>query len=398
MEIQKTARRYDLDWLRVLAFALLILFHTAMMFNTWGWHIKNNETSVLFEYMMIFIHQWRMPLLFFISGAAIWFALDKYKGRKFLAERHKRLLIPLLFGMLFIIPPQVYHERLFQGQSYASFFDFYQTVFDFQPYPEGNFSWHHLWYLPYIFVYSLMTFPLFRYLKSEAGKAKLDKFVGYFVHKNRIFLWFIPLAISEITLRPFWPHDTMNLVADWAQFTTTLLIFCFGFLLASNQSIWATIEKNRFKALGFGAMAAFCLYSIWYSDYEATTAFEYAFYRGLRSFHLWCWILVFLGFGKRHLGWNSPYLKYANEAVYPFYILHQTITVMIGFYLIDWQVGIAPKFFVVASGTFLGCWILYEGLIKRNNITRVVFGLKRRKRVPATNPLNTPQTAVSFEA
>ncbi|MFQ5627349.1 MAG: acyltransferase [bacterium] len=398
MEMQKTSRRYDLDWLRILAFALLILFHTGMMFNTWGWHVKNNETSVLFEYVMIFTHQWRMPLLFFISGAAIWFALNKYTGRKFLAERHKRLLLPLLFGMFFIIPPQVYYERLFQGQVFASFFDFYQTVFDLKTYPEGNFSWHHLWYIPYIFVYSLISFPLFRYFKSEAGKIKLSKIVRFFERKNRIFLWFLPLAMSEIMLRPFWPHDTMNLVADWAQFTTTFLIFCFGFFLASQQSIWQTIEKNRFKALGFGLGATIFLYTIWYSNNESATALGYTLYRALRSFNVWCWILAMLGFAKKHLSWNSQYLKYANEAVYPFYILHQTITVAIGFYMANWQAGIAVKFVILAIGTFGGCWLIYEGLIKRNNFMRVLFGLKPRKMVPVTSALNQQHAVVSFGA
>ena len=389
-------RRYDLDWLRVLAFALLILFHTGMMFNTWGWHVKNNQTSVLFEYIMRFTHEWRMPLLFLISGAAIWFAMDKYAGRKFIAERHKRLLIPLLFGMLFIIPPQVYHERLFQGQIFENFWQFYKTIFELTPYPEGNFSWHHLWYLPYIFTFSLIMFPVFRYLKSESGRAKLTACVDFFEKGQRILGWFVPIAISEIVLRPFWPDNANNLLADWAQFSTTLLIFCFGFMLASHIGIWQAIERNRFKALAGASIATFCLYSIWYSDLQVASVAELVFYRSLRMFHLWCWLLVFLGFAKRHLNRNHRHLKYANEAVYPFYILHQTITVVFGYYIVNWQASIAVKFLLVAAVTFFGCWLLLEGVIKHNNLLRLVFGMRPKRAAQSTNALKTEPVRVSL--
>ena len=139
-------RRYDLDWLRVMAFALLMLFHTGMMFSSWDWHIKNLETSESFDLVMQFVHQWRMPLLFFISGSAIWFAMDRYSTWRYLLERQKRLLLPLFFGIVVVIPPQIYFERLYHHQQYDSFWDFYRTVFTTGSYPQGNLSWHHLWY------------------------------------------------------------------------------------------------------------------------------------------------------------------------------------------------------------------------------------------------------------
>ncbi len=377
MESLRLERRFDLDWLRVIAFSILILYHTGMMFNNWSWHIKNNETSSALEYVMVFFNQWRMPLLFFISGAAVWFASERYSVRQFIAERNKRLLLPLVFGMLVIIPPQVYYERIFQGQTY-SFGEFYKTVLQFQSYPQGNFSWHHLWYIPYIFVFSLITIPLFRYLKSEKGKIKLGRLIGRFDGNSLIFLWFIPIAISEIALRPFWPNNANNLLGDWAQFTSTLIIFCYGYFLASHHAIWAKIEKNRFRALAFGNVSISLLTVIWLSDHEPTKL-DHVIYWLLHSFNMWCWILTMLGLGKRHLSRNSALLKYANEAVYPFYILHQTITVVFGYYLINWQAGIPLKFLVVASGTFLGCWIIYEILIKRNNLMRLFFGMKVRR-------------------
>ena len=133
-----TQRRYDLDWLRVIAFALLMLFHTGMLFSTWDWSVKNLETSDTFDEVMGFLHNWRMPLLFFISGSAVWFALERYSGWRFLQERQTRLALPLLFGMLAIVPLETYAARLYCHQQFDSFLDFYRTIFTSGVAPSGN--------------------------------------------------------------------------------------------------------------------------------------------------------------------------------------------------------------------------------------------------------------------
>ena len=151
-----TKRLHYIDWLRVIAFSLLILYHTGMFFVPWSFHFKNNETSEMFELWMVGLHQFRLPLLFMISGMGAYFALSHRKVSGFVKERSTRLMLPLIFGMLVVIPPQIYFEHLTKGVHYDSYFDFWKTVFNFVPYPEGgSFSWHHLWYLVYIFFYSL---------------------------------------------------------------------------------------------------------------------------------------------------------------------------------------------------------------------------------------------------
>lgn len=388
-------RRYDLDWLRVLAFALLILFHTGMMFNGWDWHVKNSETSILFEYVMRFLHQWRMSLLFFISGAAIWFAMEKYSTARFTTERIKRLLIPLVFGMLVIIPPQVYHERLFQGQEFSSFFQFYQTVLDLHPYPGGNFSWHHLWYIPYILAFSFLMLPLFHYLKSDHGRKMLEDFTNEFSSRRLYFLGFIPIALSQLCLRPFWPDDYNNLVNDWANFAATLIIFCFGFALASSKSIWKWMEWDRYRLLVSGIATTGLLHFFWYSDLELPVA-HVPVYWVLRSANAWFWVLAILAFASKYLRRDSKFLRYSNQAVYPFYILHQTITVVVGYYLVDWSAGIPLKFLVLAAATFFGSWVLYEFPIRRLNLLRPLFGLKMFTKDPCyRRSTNLPRVAFS---
>ncbi|MCP5061069.1 MAG: acyltransferase family protein, partial [Ignavibacteriae bacterium] len=152
----KNERRYDLDWLRVIAFYLLIIYHTALIFVSWEFHIKNKQISEIAEPFLIFLNQWRLPLLFLISGIGVRFALKHRVPKVFIKERSTRLMIPLLFGMFVIVPPQIYFEHLQNSVDYSSYFDFYKTVFNFVAYPEGSFSWHHLWFLPYLFSYSVI--------------------------------------------------------------------------------------------------------------------------------------------------------------------------------------------------------------------------------------------------
>jgi glucan biosynthesis protein C len=372
MERTRYQRRYDLDWLRVGAFTLLILFHTGMFFSTWSWHVKNPQTSPYFDYVMIFLHQWRMPLLFLISGAAAWFAMEKYGSRRFAWERIKRLLVPLAFGMAVIIPPQVYFERLTQGIEFHSYLDFYRTVAKFQPYPQGNLSWHHLWYLPYVLTYSLLLLPLLAFLKSARGRHLLDGLDAGFRRPVALLILLVPNLISDWLLRPFWPGNYNNLLGDWAQFSGMLLVFLWGFLLASSTTVWGTLEGARFHLLGIAAVTTVARYFLWYGDFSAPAALELL----VSSLHGWSCILTILAFGSRHLRINCGFLRYANQAVYPFYVLHQTITVTAGYFMMSWDLSIPFKFTILAGITFFGCWLLYEFPIRRLTLLRPLFGLK----------------------
>ncbi len=162
-------RRYDIDWIRVIVFDILIVYHVGMFFVPWDFHLKNNVIIPWFIKPMIFINLWRLPVLFVISGMGTRFAFSKRTGKQYIIERLKRLLIPLIFGILIIVPPQVYLERLSKGENFSSYFNFYPHFFE-GLYPTGNFSWHHLWFLPYLLFMSLVATPLFIYLKKENNR------------------------------------------------------------------------------------------------------------------------------------------------------------------------------------------------------------------------------------
>ena len=208
MEPKPTQRRYDLDWLRVLAFGGVFFYHCSRFFNSGDWEMKNAATSPLVDIFTGVFELWGMPLLFAISGASIFFALRPGGAVRFLAERGLRLLVPLALGMLVLGPPQVYLQRLTHGDFQGSFFGFLPLYFDGSPF-NGNFAWTgvHLWYLEYLFLFTLVLTPLFVWLKRPSGQAALVSFSRFSVRPGAIFLWVLPfvaLMIVADPLRPAW--------------------------------------------------------------------------------------------------------------------------------------------------------------------------------------------------
>src|SRR5688572_2655594 len=164
MQTTDTTRYEFLDWLRVIAIFVLLFFHTGMLFVGWGWHITNAEVIPWLERPMDLAHRLRMPLLFVIAGAGMWFALQRRGIAEFARERTLRLLVPLVAGMFLVVPAQVYIERISTGAWQGGYWQFFlERVLQFEPYPQGNFSWHHLWFIAYLFVYVLLLLPLLAY-------------------------------------------------------------------------------------------------------------------------------------------------------------------------------------------------------------------------------------------
>ena len=380
-----TTRRYDLDWLRVLAFALLILYHTGLVFVGWKFHITSHVSSPALELPMEFLNQWRMPLLFVISGVGVTYALGRRTAGQFAAERLQRLLIPLLFGMVVVVVPQVYYQRLSEGAHYTSLLDFYPHYFNGAA-PKGNFTWNHLWFIAYLLVFSLLSLPVFLQLRRPAAQAALAKLSGWLSRPGTVLLFALPLILIQLTLRPYWP-DTRNLVHDWFNFAFYLTLFIYGYLLGPLAGFWQAAERQRYLFLALG-LAAFCFY-YWGDDYYYSLIGG-AIKRGVQAFNCWCWILVCIGFGRRYLNRNSPLLQRANEAVFPFYILHQTVLIVVGYYVLQWHATNAAKFLLIALGTFGGSLLLYL-VIQRFTVLRVLFGLKPKaqsKAAPAPVPVH----------
>ncbi|MCC5937592.1 MAG: acyltransferase family protein [Lunatimonas sp.] len=367
-------RRHDLDWLRVLVFALLIFYHVGMFFVPWGWHIKNNVIYPDARWPMLFVNQWRLPILFVISGMGTYIALGKRSGGQFAWERIKRLLIPLAIGMALIIPPQVYFERLARGQFSGSYLDFWPSYAFLGVYPEGNLSWHHLWFLPYLLLFSLISIPLLLFVRSHPQSIIVRAMRRLASTPYGLFGLVIPLYLWESFLEPFFP-STHALIGDWFNLVNYLTFFLYGFLLISvKEAFWKTTIQHRRNLLYVGVIMFGMMVALrqLFADSTLVHFIEAAF----KVINLWAWILVLFGYAATYLNRKSESLSYANEAVYPFYILHQTITIAIGYYLMDSPAGFWSKFAMMSIGTFGMAWLIYEFGIRRWSPIRPLFGLK----------------------
>lgn len=371
-----SARRYDLDWLRVLVFGLLIFYHVGMFFVPWGFHIKNNVTYRDLIWPMLLLNQWRLPILFVISGMGTYYALSKRNTQQFMGERLKRLLIPLVFGMLVVVPPQVYFERLANGEFAGGYFDFWPLQAFKGIYPEGNLSWNHLWFLPYLLLYSFLLMPLFLYLRKHASGAFMQWARARAGHALGLYLFIVPLYFIEAFVEPFFPV-THALVDDWFTFVNFIVLFFYGFvLMMTKERFWQTVEENRKLFLFNGLIGFALLLGIWLGFEDSTPIhFTEALFK---VFNFWSWILAIFGYGVRYLNHDSRFLRYSNEAVYPLYILHQTVTIAIGYYLIDLDWSFWTEASIMVVGTFGISVLLYELIIRRVRWLRPFFGLKQK--------------------
>lgn len=362
-------RRYDIDWIRVIVFDILIIYHVGMFFVPWGWHIKNNEIIDWFRWPMLLVSQWRIPILFVVSGMGTRFALSHRSTREFAFERVKRLFFPFLVGTLLIVPPQVYLERISEGANYSSYLAFYPHFFE-GIYPEGNFSWHHLWFLPYLFIFSIVSIPLFKRLRDPSSEIMTRLIKRVEQRPYFLFVFIVPLFLIDLILEGSFPI-THALWGDWYALVYYLFLFIFGFVLVRMGDVfWDAALRIKSLALLVGCIAFPILLWLWYNLDPSI------FIPIVRQINTWAWIIAIFGFAAKYLKKESTTLAYRNRAVYPFYILHQTITVILGYYLMEIEMHYGLKFIIMVTGTFGISWIIYEFVIRRNRFLHPLFGLK----------------------
>jgi glucans biosynthesis protein C len=357
-------------------------FHTAMIFVLWEFHLKNNVLSPGLTRFNSFLNYWHMPLLFLLSGAGTWFALEFRSGREYAKERFLRLFVPLVFGMLAIVPPQMYVERLWRHQFSGSFFRFWPSVLTTGPYPQGNLSWHHLWFMLYLFLFSMIALPLFLSLKSERGRPGLAKLEAWFGKGRRILLPFVIFSGGQIAFGSTWPNGDQNLIHDLDNFSLHFLMFVVGFILFSGDGYRRAFERNRAAGLAIGAVISGGLITteIIGVDPSKLNIVLIIGMLGLRGLCTWCWLVAFLGYGSLRLNFTNSVRVYAAEAALPFYIMHQTVILILGYRVIQLDASIPVKYTTIVVLTYIITLLLYDLLVKRIRILRFLFGMRINKK------------------
>jgi glucan biosynthesis protein C len=380
MNSDTSNRRYDLDWLRVLAILIVFLYHSTRFFNLGDWHVKNINTFVWVEIWNVFATSWMMPLFFIISGASLFHAIGKSSGwSRFYVDKFLRLMIPVLVASVTHSVLQVYLERLTHGQFSGSFFSFLPEYFNgvyLGIGMSGNFAFHgmHLWYLLFLFVYSLICYRLFIWLKGS-GREILNRITSLFTMPGLIYLGFsLPLLLMKVLI----PQAVMNVGNGGWGFLYYIWFLISGFIIVSSKRLQQLIMNQRWISLLLGVgVSAVYLYLLFGLSRVVFPAWISAWIVALLSFFsAWCWLFAILGFGMRFLAFDRPWLRSVNEGVLPFFILHQTVLLCIGYFVMTWQVHDALKWFIVFISSFIVIITLYILFVRKLELFRFLFGMK----------------------
>jgi peptidoglycan/LPS O-acetylase OafA/YrhL len=369
----RIGRRYDIDWLRIMLIFSVFLFHIGMYFNSFGWHIKNPERLTFLDPFMGYLHTWRMSLLFFVSGVGTYFALGKRTIGQFFGERSRKLLIPLVFGMFVIVPPQIFVEK--QAQ-YGTFLNFIPHIAE-GSYPQGNFSWHHLWFILYLFICASAAIPVILLLRSSAGKRFYRMLEKYANVKGFLLLLAIPLFLGKMLLLPYFPHETHALVDDWEYILSSFLFFLYGYILLSNAKLTASIIQQRRIFAVIALLLSLLYFYDWFHSIDPYVSDNL-------QLLLYCMLqlsiaLALIGYFGRYLNSDHPWRKKLNEAIYPFYILHQTVILVLAFSLREYEMQVGWRVLILTVLSFATITAIYIFLVRPFKITRFLFGMARNE-------------------
>ena len=369
-------RRHDIDWLRAIAMLAVFLYHCARFFDTEGWVLKNPEQSAAVDGIRgVLIWPWVMELFFVLSGIGSWYALKMRSAGEYLWERVKRLLIPLfVLGLLLLNPPQFYFSIAsnygFRGsfwESLVRYFSQWRFHLDsaegLLPVPPAM----HLWFLQYLFLISLASLPLLLFIHSEAGQRGIEKLARWCHNPGGILVLFIPVGLILI----FLPHVGEG-KHTWADFLWYATFFVTGALLAADRRFTDGIIRYEMLT-GWICLGLFTLFLIFGGIFPDILVNQ------TERWTSWFAVIFMMSLGGKYLRFSNKVLVYTTEAILPFYLLHHTIIVCVGWFVIRLNMGILPKFLIIATVSFPLMFLLYEYLIRRSNVVRFFFGMRPRK-------------------
>jgi len=329
-----------------------------------------------------------MPFIFAISGASVYFAMDKGGTGKFFKDKVLRLGVPLVVGVFTHASLQVYLERITHHQFSGSYFAFLPHYFDgfyIDAGVGGNFAWAgmHLWYLLILFLFCILCYPLFRWLKGTGGKV-LSKTGNFLALPVAIYMLAIPLDLVEM-LTSDTPLQMLH-PGGW-NFALYLCFFISGFVLISSERLLSRMQSMRWASLGVSlALTAGYMFLIINAHNPSLSGLSESLDNPILNFASWAWIFTFMGFGMQRLNYTSPALQYANDAVLPFYILHQTVLLCVGYFILQWTIPDVLEWALIVVVSFAIIMGIYEFLIRRFTLMRVLFGMKPLPRQPAAQP------------
>jgi surface polysaccharide O-acyltransferase-like enzyme len=392
-------RRGDLDLLRGLVVLGLVFFHTAVIFGPGELPIKHEPANLGAAVFVAFGATWGMPLLFMVAGMGVFYSLRSRTPGQFVRERLRRLLVPLVFGVLTLVPLQVYLGLMYSHQSPGGFWEFYRRWLDVRPsadFPfllqaagEGPFGVGHLWFLVCLLAYSLLLLPVFLLTRRFPAEQIVDR-TRVLSRTGMLVLPALPLVLIEVAA------GSEEGMSGWNRYSYAILL-AYGYLAAADARIGAAMRRYWRLALGL-AFAAFAVGLPVYAAANAAGAAPFVdhdaasmVFRLLKTVDGWLWIVAIMGAAGALIARRAgPRLAappagdtrtrrlgaYANEAVLPFYVLHETVIIAVAYVVLSWPIGGAAQYAVIAVLSLTGTLLLYDVAVRRTPPTRWLFGLR----------------------
>jgi glucan biosynthesis protein C len=395
-------RRYDIDWLRVIAMLGVFVMHSTRFFCTEDWQLKvpaAQQSDILGIVRDFALSVWLMPLFFLVAGFAARYSLKRRTAGQYLVERVKRILVPLYtVGILILVVPQNYFDDFTHGMTTTTFWQWLPSYYlnlparvlafaskdyldpvNLVPYSFSG----HLWFLQLLFIILLVTLPLFLFLESARGRRLIDRLAGWCARPGGLFLLAVPLAVSEVALR--WLPVTTE--RTWADFLWYACFFAIGYIIAMDERFTGSIKRHGWVCLalwillfvGAGGLVTFALGY----DTDPGHGFSLLFvlWRITQSIIQFSAVMFIVSLAAKYLSLSSRFLTYANEAVLPFFLLHQTAIQTIGWFVLPLGMGNIAKFLIIAAVSFPLTLALYELCVRHIGAMRFLFGMTPKKKL-----------------
>ncbi|MDD5313024.1 MAG: acyltransferase family protein [Dehalococcoidia bacterium] len=387
-----------LDWLRIIIVLMLIPFHTAMTFAPYPWFLQNNEFNLPLQGLIIAMDRFQMPLLFLVAGAAVFFSLGIRNWKSYSLERILRLVVPLVFGMLVLVPPCYWVAAVniygYEGSLWSYYPRFWATSLIPSATP-GAFKSGTLWFLWYLILYTIVLSPLFILIKRKISMESLSRLSRPFENPLLILALFIPIAAVQIYSDN--PVVGWVITRDFKVFYYAIF-FIYGFFLFSAPGYIKGITRcgPAVTILGILMMIIFMLTvfptlssatlgtKFWSSIHvDPLIAGKYVV-PAISTLCSWSCIIALLYLSIRFLNFSNRFVKYGNDAVLPYYITHATAITLVGIWIVSLPWGVWPKYILNVLLAFLATMLFYE-LMKRTNVTRFLMGMRLNK-MPEVKP------------
>jgi glucan biosynthesis protein C len=352
----------------------------------------NSTPSLWLTIFGLFILGWVMPLFFVISGISAYFSLSRRSASQFTKERVQRLVVPFVVGLLIILPVDAYYHAVSVGDFAGSFVQFisgpyFTKFFPFSPnfsltFFAGPDQGIYLWYLFWLFIFSVITVQFFKWLANEENRNKLSKLYAVCNRRGGILLLAIPVVLVNIAaVPPYFIYPSLFSGYGGWKIPTYLVFFITAYVIARSPQFEESLEKGRMLALLLGVLTSFLsigAFLIAEGD-PSGVASHYLSVSTFQALSGWCWVVAILGYGCKHLSFNHRLLRVSNDLVLPFYILHQSVIVAIAFYVVSLQMIAIEKFLLIVIVSFpIIVALLYP--ISKVNVLRFLFGMRVKSR------------------